>query len=89
MKELRALLPHEQDIVRKLAELKGNGENINLQKYQAGRVLEQIVGFNFAGINGMLANKIPSISSTKNTKKKTRLYQVISYCVIFYIYLKI
>lgn len=59
MKELRTLLPREQEIVKKLTELKGNGENINLQNYQAGRVLEQIVGFNFAGIKWDVGKQDP------------------------------
>ena len=59
MRELRTLLPKEQGIVRKLAELKGDGRNINLQNYQAGRILEQIVGFNFAAIKWDVTKQEP------------------------------
>lgn len=86
MKELRALLPHEQDIVRKLAELKGNGENINLQKYQAGRVLEQIVGFNFAGIKWDVGKQDPIyIFYEKHEEKDEALSSYFVLCDFLYL----
>lgn len=50
MKELRALLPNEKKFVKKLAELKSDLSNENLQNFQSGRILENLVGFNFAAI---------------------------------------
>lgn len=50
MKELRALLPDEKSFVKKLADLKGDLSNKNLQNFQSGRILESLVGFNFAAI---------------------------------------
>lgn len=59
MRELRSLFPKEKEIVRKLAELKGDGSNMNLQNYQAGRILEQIVGFDFAAIKWDVSKQEP------------------------------
>ncbi len=49
-KELRTLLPEEKEFVRKLSELRKDGSDKNMPNFQSGRILEQIVGFNFAAI---------------------------------------
>lgn len=49
-KELRTLLPEEKEFVRKLSELRKDRSDKNMPNFQSGRILEQIVGFNFAAI---------------------------------------
>ena len=49
-KELRTLLPEEKELVRKLSELRKDRSDKNMPNFQSGRILEQIVGFNFAAI---------------------------------------
>lgn len=86
MNELRTLLPQEQDIVKKLAELKGNGENINLQNYQAGRVLEQIVGFNFAAIKWDVNKQDPiKVFYEKDEEKDEALSSYFALCDFLYL----
>lgn len=86
MKELRTLLPQEQDLVRKLAELKGNGTNINLQNYQAGRVLEQIVGFNFAAIKWDINKQDPiKVFYEKDEEKDEALSSYFALCDFLYL----
>lgn len=86
MKELRTLLPKEQEIVGKLAELKGNGENNNLQNYQAGRVLEQIVGFNFAAIKWDVNKQKPiDIFYEKSEERDKAFSSFFSLCDFLYL----
>lgn len=86
MKELRALLPKEQEIVKKLAELKGDGRNINLQSYQAGRILEQIVGFNFAAIKWDVNKQDPIyVFYEKSEDKEEALSSYFSLCDFLYL----
>ena len=86
MRELRNLLPKEQEIVRKLSELKGDGRNINLQNYQAGRILEQIVGFNFAAIKWDINKQEPIIVFyEKKEDKDEALSSFFSLCDFLYL----
>ena len=62
-KELRTLLPEEKEFVRKLSELRKDRDDKNMPNFQSGRILEQIVGFNFA-----------AISWDKNRKEPIRIY---------------
>ena len=62
-KELRTLLPEEKEFVRKLSELRKDKSDKNMPNFQSGRILEQIVGFNFA-----------AISWDKNRKEPIRIY---------------
>lgn len=86
MNELRTLLPKEQEIVRKLVELKGDGKNINLQNYQAGKVLEEIVGFNFAAIKWDVNKQEPIyIYYEKNEEKDEALSSYFTLCDFLYL----
>ncbi len=86
MNELRTLFPKEQEIVRKLAELKGDGGNINLQNYQAGRILEQIVRFNFAAIKWDVNKQDPIIVFyDKKEDKDEVLSSFFSLCDFLYL----
>lgn len=86
MKELRSLLPQEQDFVRKLAELKGTGKNMNLQNYQTGRVLEQIVGFNFAAIKWDINKQDPiTVFYERNEEKDEALSSYFALCDFLYL----
>lgn len=86
MKELRSLLPQEQDFVRKLAELKGTEKNMNLQNYQTGRVLEQIVGFNFAAIKWDINKQDPiTVFYERNEEKDEALSSYFALCDFLYL----
>lgn len=86
MRELRTLFPKEQEVVRKLAELKGDGRNINLQNYQAGRVLEQIVGFNFAAIKWDVNKQDPiKVFYEKDEEKDEALSSYFALCDFLYL----
>jgi hypothetical protein len=50
MKELRTLLPSEEDFLKKLVEIKESSSKDKLSKLQSGYLLQTIVEFNFAAI---------------------------------------
>lgn len=86
MRELRTLLPKEQEIVRKLAELKGDCRPIDLQNYQAGRVLKKVVGFNFAAIKWDVNKQEPIyVFYEKSEDKDEALSSYFSLCDFLYL----
>lgn len=86
MRELRTLFPKEQEIVRKLVDLKGDGKNINLQNYQAGKVLEEIVRFNFAAIKWDVNKQEPIyIFYEKNEERDEALSSYFTLCDFLYL----
>lgn len=71
MKELRTLLPEEKEFVRKLSELRKDGSDKNMPNFQSGRILEQIVGFDFAAISWNKDGKEPIRIFYEDKDKKT------------------
>ena len=71
MKELRTLLPEEKEFVRKLSELRKDRSDKNMPNFQSGRILEQIVGFDFAAISWNEDRKEPIRIFYEDKDKKT------------------
>lgn len=83
MKELRTLLPSEEDFLKKLVEIKESSSKDKLSKLQSGYLLQTIVEFNFAAIkwdkDGNDSIKIYYEEKSREDEAKSDLFRLFDY----------
>lgn len=83
MKELRALLPSEENFLKELVEIKESSSKDKLSKLQSGNLLQTIVEFNFAAIkwdkDGNDSIKIYYEEKSREDEAKSDLFRLFDY----------